>query len=275
MNDVMPADAQTPRSSLWLPCRALAHREIVRFFRQRGRVAGALGTPLVFWLLIGSGVRDSFVLPGPSGSISYLEYSFPGAVTAVLMFTAVFASISIIDDRREGFLQGVLVAPGSRAAIVLGKALGATALAVGQAGLLLAVAPLAGIRPPVSGVFLALAAMGLIALGMTTLGIWVAWRMESSQGFHAVMNLLLMPMLFLSGAFFPLSGAAGWLRWLMVINPLTYGVSLLRSALNLQAATPGPTSDPRLALLVCLGFAGLTLAGSVRAIARQAERTIT
>src|SRR5436190_1703713 len=131
--------------SFWLPIWTLTWRELLRFFRQRSRVVGALGQPLIFWVLFGAGLRGSFQAPewAPSG-MSYQEYFFPGVTVMIVLFTAIFSTISIIEDRREGFLQGVLVAPVSRLSLVLGKLCGGTALALVQSGLFLTLAPAVG-----------------------------------------------------------------------------------------------------------------------------------
>src|SRR5687768_15662993 len=160
---------------------SLCHRELIRFLRQRHRIIGALATPLVFCLLIGAGMNQSFKADVPGGG-NYLHYFFPGTVLMILLFTAIFSTISVIEDRREGFLQGVLVAPVSRMAIVLGKVLGGTILAFGQAALFLALAPLVGIRPPLAGLALALIFMIVVAFALTALGFCIAWRMNSTQG---------------------------------------------------------------------------------------------
>src|SRR5687767_2816789 len=160
-----PTEAEPVRSApalatvvLWLPALSLARRELVRFLRQRHRVMGALATPVVFWLLIGGGMGRSFSAGGPGGS-NYLQYFFPGTVVMILLFTAIFSTISIIEDRREGFLQSVLVAPVPRMAIVLGKVLGGTVLAFGQGLLFLLLAPLVGVRPTPAGIVMALLLM--------------------------------------------------------------------------------------------------------------------
>jgi ABC-2 type transport system permease protein len=210
---------------LWLPALSLGKREWVRFLRQRHRIIGALGTPTVFWLVIGAGMGRSFHVEGlPGGaSSSYLQYFFPGTILFILLSTAIFSTISIIEDRREGFLQSVLVAPISRMAIVLGKVLGGTALAFGQGLLFLLLAPLIGIHLTFLGFLAACMMMLIIAFALTALGFCIAWRMTSTQGFHAIMNLFLIPLWFLSGALFPAQNAWGGLRWLMRANPLSYG----------------------------------------------------
>jgi ABC-2 type transport system permease protein len=209
---------------------ALARREWLRFIRQPHRVIGALATPLLFWVVIGMGMNRSFT--GAGAGVGYLQYFYPGTILMVLLFTAMFSTISVIEDRREGFLQSVMVAPVGRGALVMGKLLGGTLLATGQAILLLPLAYLAGLKPGWVGCIAAVGIMAVLAWGLCALGLAMAWRMTSTQGFHAVMNLLLMPLWFLSGALFPRSNAAAPVGWLMVVNPLSWGLDGLRSALG-------------------------------------------
>lgn len=236
----------------------LWQREIVRFYRQPNRVIGAVGSPLLFWILLGSGMGRSFT--GSAGE-AYVVYAFPGTLVLTLLFTAIFSTISIIEDRREGFLQSVLVAPVHRPIIVLGKVLGGATLAFLQAALLLALAPLAGIPvepstlPALCGVLL------VLGVGLTSLGFVIAWRMQSTQGFHAVMNLFLLPLWVLSGALFPPGGATPWLQAVIHANPLTYGLASVRHLLI--AGNPGP-GIPGLAvgLLVTILFAASAFAAA-------------
>jgi ABC-2 type transport system permease protein len=212
---------------------------MVRFVRQPNRVFGALGQPLVFWLLLGSGLGASFQPAGSAGTAgtqSYIAYLYPGAMLMILLFTAIFSTISIIEDRREGFLQAVLVAPVSSATIVLGKVLGGTSLAVGQAFLLLLLAPLLGLAVSVPAAVTLIGVLFVVAFGLTSLGFVIAWRMDSTQGFHAIMNVFLIPMWLCSGAFFPAAGVPGWLGVVMLLNPLTYGMAAVRRSLELGTA---------------------------------------
>jgi ABC-2 type transport system permease protein len=225
---------------LLLPALSLCQRELVRFLRQRNRIIGALATPIVFWLLIGGGMGKSFRSAGIPGSGNYLQYFFPGTVLMILLFTAIFSTISIIEDRREGFLQSVLVAPVSRMAIVLGKLLGGTLLAFGQGFIFLLLAPLIGLHLTAVGLVEASVVMFIIAFALTGLGFIIAWRMSSTQGFHAIMNLFLMPLWFLSGALFPPQNAWGGLRWMMRVNPLSYGLAGLWRAIC--RGEPGQTA---------------------------------
>jgi ABC-2 type transport system permease protein len=248
-----------PRPGLLLPALSLARRELVRFLRQRHRVIGALLTPIVFWLLIGGGMGHSFRGAGPSAASggNYLQFFFPGTVLMILLFTAIFSTISIIEDRREGFLQSVLVAPVPRMAIVLGKVLGGTVLAFGQALLFLLLAPLIGVRPPLAGFALALLVMLVLGFALTALGFCIAWRMNSTQGFHAIMNLFLMPLWFLSGALFPPEGAMGGLKWVMRLNPLSYGLDALRQALSWGSGGSVHATSFATNLLISVAFAGI------------------
>jgi len=224
----------------------LLQREVVRFVRQKNRIMGALGTPLIFWFLIGSGFGRSFQTPSlinqePTKGLSYLQYFFPGTIVMILLFTAIYSTISVIEDRREGFLQGVLVAPVSRWAIVLGKILGGTVLATGQGLLFLLLAPLLGIHLSLPAFLYVFLIIFLMSLGLTGLGLFFAWRMDSTQGFHAIMNLFLLPLWFLSGALFPAAGATAWLAWIMKVNPLSYSVAALHRGFYHGLTTTVPT----------------------------------
>lgn len=220
-------------SGVILQAGTLWWREIVRFVRQRSRVTGAFLQPLLFWAVLGAGMTASFRPSGMPAGTSYVEYFYPGVIMLVLLFTAIFGTVSTIEDRREGFLQGVLVAPVSRATVVMGQALGGTTLALIQGLVFLVLAPLAGIHMSVAAVLISGAMMAVIAFALTSIGLIIAWRMESTQGFHVIVNMILIPVWLLSGAFFPQSGVPGWLGWPMRVNPLTYGMSALRRALYL------------------------------------------
>ncbi len=257
-------------SASMLASYSLARREVVRFLRQRNRIVGALAQPVLFWAIFGAGLSPSF----RSGSVAYSEYFFPGVLVMILLFTAIFATISIIDDRNTGFLQGVLVAPVPRSAIIFGKVAGTTVLAVGQALLVAVAAPLFGMSIGVSGLLLAIPVMVLLAIALAGLGVWIAWRMDSTQGFHAIMTSFLMPMWLLSGAFFPPGGTPSWLSIVISVNPLTYGVALLRHALYLH--NPAETAElPRWewCLAASIVFAVVTLAGASSAARKRTSGT--
>jgi len=252
-----------------LPAFTLWWREMVRFFRQRDRVMGALGTPLVFWLLLGSGLGKSFSAPMSPEGHGYLEYFFGGTIVLVLLFTAIFSTISIIEDRREGFLQAVLVAPVGRFGLVLGKILGGTTLALVQGLVFVLLAPLVGLSLSVVSVIWLIVVMFLLSFALTGLGFLIAWRMDSTQGFHAIMNLFLIPLWLLSGAVFPASGAPAILRWAMMCNPVSYGVTAIRQGLywNIPLATAGlPSRETNLCVTAIFAVAMFVL--SLRAARR-------
>jgi daunorubicin resistance ABC transporter membrane protein len=188
---------------------------------------GALIQPLIFWLVIGSGLSGSFKTSDGTG---YIQYFYPGIVMLVVLFTSIFTTMSVIEDRHKGFLQAVLVAPASRASLVLGKTGGGVAIALAQAVVFLALSPLAGYHvssidwPLLAGVLL------LTSIGLSSLGFAIAWWLDSTQGYHVVMSVLLIPLWILSGAMFPLEGAAPWIRFLMKLNPMAYCVSGIRRA---------------------------------------------
>lgn len=270
--DATPAELRStaPQGIQWPAVSMLVWREIVRFVRQRSRLIGTFSQPLVFWLLLGGGLNASFRPPGAVEGVSYFAYFFPGSVALVLLFTAVFATIAVVEDRQGGFLQGVLVAPVSRASIVLGQSLGCTLLALGQGVLFLLLGPTAGVTLTAGGFAAALGVQFLIAFGMTNLGLAIAWRTDSTQGFHAMMNLILLPLWILSGAFFPVSGASVVLQWVMWVNPLTYGMALLRHALDLASpALAGALPPVGASLVVVLLFCAASFGIAVRTARRS------
>ncbi len=249
----MPAYQERPLtrfpvpSAPWRAAWSLGVREVVRFLRQRHRVIGALGQPLVFWLLFGAGMNRTFQLPGQN----FRQYFVPGTLVLILLFTAIFATISLIEDRKEGFLQSVLVAPLPRWSLVAGKVGGGSVLALGQGLVFLGLTWLTGVRLGLASTVALLLMMALVAVALTCVGFLIAWRLDSTQGFHAIMNLLLVPAWLLSGAFFPVPPAAGdanWGEWglhaVMRLNPLTYAVAGIRHLMSgawQSGSSPAPT----------------------------------
>ncbi len=225
-----PATATVQLSTgILLPAFTLWWREIVRFYRQRARVVGVIASPLLFWVVIGSGFGTSFRSGQAAGQQHYLNYFYPGTLVMIVLFTSIFTMMSVIEDRNEGFLLSVLVAPVPRAAIVLGKVMGGTTLAAAQGLIFLVFAPLVGVHFTLASLGLIVLTVFLVSFALTALGFAIAWPLDSTQAFHAIINLFLIPLWLLSGALFPLSGASGWMRVLMYANPLTYGVEALRT----------------------------------------------
>lgn len=224
---------------------ALTRREFQRFWGERARVAGFVASPLLFWVVVGSGFGD-------------LEFFFPGALTMTVMFSAMFSMMSLIEDRKEGFLLSVLVSPAPRAAIVLGKVCGAAALAWLQGLIVLAGVFFTSLRHDAVALAGAAGALLLTALFLTVVSYVVAWRLSSTQAFHAVINLLLVPAWMLSGAIFSPVLSFAWVRWLMQANPLYYAQSLVRSFLVADAPSGG------IAVAVLAGCTALAMAAAIR-----------
>jgi ABC-2 type transport system permease protein len=248
-------------AGVWLPAFTLWWREIVRFYRQKTRVIGVLASPLVFWVVIGSGFGTSFRSGAGQGQQHYMDYFYPGALIMIVLFTSIFTMMSVIEDRKAGFLLSVMVAPVPRSAIVLGKVLGGTTLAAVQGMIFLVFAPFAGIHLEPVQVLLVALVVFLISFALTALGFAIAWPMDSTQAFHGIINLFLIPLWLLSGALFPMAGASGWIRVLMYLNPLTYGVEALRVLLypGMDSPFPLPSAIATLLLfsLVMFGLAFL------------------
>ena len=243
--------ATFPQSAgVTLPAFTLWWREVVRFYRQPARVAGVILSPLLFWIVIGSGFGTSFRSGDAPGQQHYLDYFFPGALVMIILFTSIFTMMSVIEDRNEGFLLSVLVAPVPRSAIVLGKVLGGTTLAALQGLIFLIFAPLVGIHLTFGAFGLVVLTVFLVSFALTALGFAIAWPMDSTQSFHAIINLFLIPLWLLSGALFPLAHASKWMQALMYLNPLTYGVEALRTLMYPDAPRAFTLSASILTLLL-------------------------
>jgi ABC-2 type transport system permease protein len=242
----------------------LAKREWLRFFRQRNRVTSAVVQPLLFWLLFGTGLQGSFV---GAGEQNFMEYFLPGTIALIVLFTAIFATISVIEDRREGFMQSVLVAPVGRWPVLAGKVLGGSAIAWVQAVVFLGLVYIFQAAPFSISVLGVLVLLAVMAIAMCSLGMIVAWPMDSTQGFHAIMMLGLMPMWLLSGSFFPIppiGSEAGIgqmiLGGIMRANPLSYPMVELRRLLypNVDFAASGFAPSP----IICWTVAVLFMIGT-------------
>lgn len=265
------APKSTAATSLWTPAYSLWRRELVRFYRQKARVVGVIASPLLFWLVLGAGFSKTFQTQGSSGGVSshYVGYFFPGAIMMIVLFTAIFSMMSLIQDRNEGFLLSVLAAPISRSAIVLGKVLGGATLAAIQGWVFLVFSPLAGVHVGTLGILYSMLIIALASFALTALGFIIAWPMDSTQAFHAVINLVLIPLWLLSGSVFPASGASGWMKTLMLLNPLTYGVDALRNGLFPSQIT---TFSPEINLIVTLIFCAVVFVGSWAVVNRRTNK---
>lgn len=228
---------------LWL-------REMKRYLRARSRIIGSLGMPFFFLLFLGTGFKSFRPASIPEG-IDYLNFLAPGMLAIVLQFGSMFTGIAILWDRQFGFLKEIMVAPVSRVAIVLGRTLGGVTTAVMQGALFLAVALPAGLKiNGAAGMLLAPFFMIFIAAAFVNLGLAIASLMRDMQGFSIVMNFIMVPLLLLSGAMFPVAQFPAWVRALCYANPLYYGVDGLRYSLIGMSDFP-PLFDAAVLFLFC------------------------
>jgi len=211
-------------------------REMLRFFRAKSRVIGSMGMPFFFLAIVGTGLNGALNLPGMEGN--YLEFIAPGILGMVLMMGSIFSGVVVIMDRQFGFLKETLVAPVSRLSIVAGKALGGATTAVIQGLLMLGIALLLGVQFQWANIIFVLFFMAAISLAFVCIGIAIASLMEDMHGFQLVMNFLVMPLFFLSGALFPLDRAPDIIRALSYIDPLTYAVDGMRYLLIGTSSMP-------------------------------------
>ena len=225
---VLSSTAVEPETVLSRELRVIGmvwERELIRYVRTKTRIISGLIQPILFLFVLGYGMSG---LVGTTGGFNFRQFVYPGVVAMSVVMTAMFSALSIVWDREFGFLREMLVAPVSRVSLVLGKTLGGASVAAVQGTIMLVLAPLVGIHLTLLLVIQMLALELLMAVAMTTFGVFVASRIQKMESFQVVMQMLLMPMLFLSGALFPLNGLPGWLAVITRLNPLTYAVAPFR-----------------------------------------------
>ena len=200
-------------------------RDTLRYFREKSQLIGSLTRPILWLFILGMGLRGT---AQPVGNFNYTQFIFPGIVAMTIIFTSIQSAITIIWDREFGFLKEILVAPVPRTSIAIGKGLAGTTLSLIQGGIILLLSPLVNVHFPLVNVVPILLVMILLSFALTGIGIIIAARMTSFQGFGTIMNFVIMPMWFLSGALFPPTNLPWWLKVLVRINPLSYGVDMMR-----------------------------------------------
>ena len=217
--------------ALWL-------REIIRFVKSKSRVIGTGGQPLIWLAIVGVGFGSAFASAGLHGSfgvISYVAFIAPGIIGMTILFSSIFGGVSVIWDRQFGFLKEILVAPVSRVGIVLGKVLGSATVSLIAALVIFFVIVAVGIIPlnilSASGVIMAIIFMIFIAMSFVSIGLIIASYVNNVEGFQVLINFLILPLFFLSGALFPLTNAPLWMKGISAIDPLQYGVDGMRGAL--------------------------------------------
>lgn len=228
---------------------ALWWRDVLKLKREPGRWLGVVAQPVLFWVIIGSGFATTFRLPGATG-LSYLEYFFPGTLVMCVLFTAIFGSISVIEDRQAGFLRSALASPAQPLSLILGKVAGVATIAMVQSALFLLLAPFAEVQFSHVAWPSLVASLAVGSCGLAALNLFMALKLNSPHSYHALMSVLLIPLWILSGALFPLG--ENWLATLASVNPMSYFVAAVRDALGGQAL-PGPPPDVS-PLFVLAGF---------------------
>jgi len=203
-------------------------REFKRFLRQKGRVLVAFARPLIWLFIVGSGFTR---LIDVSAGTEYIQFILPGIVGMTILFSSIFSTISVVWDREFGFLREMLVAPVSRVTIVFGKIISGTALSVLQGAGVMLVAPLLGLHVSLVDYLVMILLMSAVALAITSLGLFVASFLTSLEGFNVIMNFIVLPMFFLSGALYPVGSLPEPLRMITFINPLAYGVDAFKHVL--------------------------------------------
>lgn len=212
-------------------------RDVLRFVRDRSRIIAALAQPLLYLFVFGTGLAPAMSAQ-TGGALDFRKFMFPGILSMAVLFTAIFSAISVVWDREFGFLKEVMVAPVSRTAVALGKVAGGATVAMFQGMVVLLLAPFIGVSMSAGQVVEIIGLMLLLATVMTAMGLVLAARQKTMEGFQMMMNFLLMPMFFLSGAFFPLRGVPLWLSALARLDPVTYGVDSMRGAALQSSVSP-------------------------------------
>ena len=238
------------------------YRDLLRYWRDRWRLVASLAQPLLFLLVFGSGLSSALGGGFGRGSgLSYIQFMYPGIIGMAILFTAIFGAMSIVWDREFGFLKEVLVAPIDRWAVAVGKSLGGTTQAMIQGMILLVLAPVVGVKLNLLTVVELIPLAAILAFGLASFGVMIASMMKSLQGFQVVMNFLMMPMFFLSGALFPLANLPGWMTVLTRLDPASYGIDPIRRVVLAGSGTPGAY--------------GLTLFGHLLTVPTEACITLT
>jgi len=214
---------------------ALWQRDILRFFRDKARLFGSFAMPFLFLIIFGSGMSGSIRsllgganTPSAMANFDYVKFMFPGIIGMVVFTTSIFSALSVVQDREFGYLREILVSPVKRSSIAVGKVLGGTTIAVIQGLLMFVFIPFIGLKINLSIMIKLIPAMFLVAFTLSSIGLLIASSLKTSAGFQMIVQILIFPMLFLSGAFFPITGLPAWMNFLVTMNPLTYSVDMFK-----------------------------------------------
>ncbi len=248
----------------WKAVYVICLRDIRRFFREKSQVIGSVARPALWLVIMGTGFNTIFRAQAGTAD-TYSQFLFPGIIGMTVLFTSVFSAVSVIWDRQFGFLREILVAPVSRTSIAVGKTLSGCLQSMIQGGIILGLSFLVNVHLTVVMIIQVFALIFLASFALSSLGLLIASRMESFEGFNLIMNFLVMPMFLLSGAFFPAQGLPVWIRSIVTINPLSYAVDALRGVI-LGVYEHTLATD----ILFMAGFAVIMTAAAVTAFNKEA-----
>lgn len=257
---------------VWRGTWVVAYRELLRFVSERSRMLSSFAMPLLFLVIFGAGFTQT--IGALARGVNYIQFMFPGIIAMTVLTSSLFAGISVVWDREFGFLKEILVAPLSRVGIVLGKAIGGTAVALVQALVMLVLAPILGVRLSLGLVLTLIPVVVILSLGLSGLGILIASFMQSQQGFQILIQILIFPLIFMAGVFFPVNNVPLWMEVISKVNPLTYGVDAIRqvflgSGLGLGVSLFGHTMGLATEVLVVGVLSAVLLSAAVVSFSRQ------
>ncbi len=259
-------------AEIWRGTWVVAYRELLRFVSERSRIVSSLAFPLLFLVIFGAGFGNSIGALAPG--VDFIQFMYPGIVAMTVLTSSLFAGVSVVWDREFGFMREILVAPIGRTGIVLGKAIGATVTALLQVLIMLILAPILGVPLSVATVLQLIPIVIILSLGLSGLGILIATFMTSQQGFQLLIQLLIFPLIFLAGVFFPVNNLPLWLEVISKANPLTYGVDAIRQIFlganaTIGVTVLGHTMTMLEEIAIVGGLGAVLLTGAVIAFNRQ------
>jgi len=259
-------------AEIWRGTWVVAYRELLRYVNERSRIISSLAFPLLFLVIFGAGFANVIGTVAPG--VNFIQFMYPGIVAMTVLTSSLFAGVSVVWDREYGFLREILVAPIGRTGIVIGKALGATVTGLLQVVIMLVLAPFLGVELTPAILLGLIPIVAILSLGLSGLGILIATFMTSQQGFQLLIQLLIFPLIFLAGVFFPVNDVPDWLAVVSKVNPLTYGVDAIRQIFlgtdtGLGVTVLGHTMTIYEEIAVVGGLGAILLAAAVIAFNRQ------
>ena len=252
----------------------VAYRELLRFVQERSRLFSSFAMPLIFLVIFGAGFGE--LVGSMTPGVDYIQFMYPGILAMTVLMSSLMSGISIVWDREFGFLKEILVSPLGRGGIILGKAVGGAVVAVLQAFVMLILAPILGVSLSFTMVVELMLLIVIVSISLSGLGLLVASRMQSQQGFQVVIQLIIMPLIFLAGIFYPVNNVPVWMEVISKVNPLTYGVDAIRQvflgsegAATIGVTVFGHTMTILEDILVVAAFGAILLVLSVWSFSRQ------